>query len=503
MRTRHGLRRASTIIRRMDPEPHQPWQQLVNHVRDHTDIDLDGDSDTMDDFWRGRNRAISRLIRDESAAERAPSRALRLRDRRPIPRQITYRQAPIEPTPEATATLGDADVAWGALDRVLASNASSAAATTTATTTAAAAASTSTTSRRNNQRAANRSSASVASGSSDVTSSQLRPPSRRKRPAVDMEVASSSSANGEPSSSSAPANAERKLKRPCTRKPPSAASTPTTTAAPASSPTEERPSFVSALLKEVGLRPPSDDALVGSYLRRGAGQSSAGSPVDSPNRSREGSPASASRGHSPPPSRQRTASSPGLTTVIEPDYSAMSQSPPEAMLLTRNRDQQNSTRDMPVRSRGPMNPRTRTPAWLRKPDDEASPAAGAPTPSTGATASRASEKMPSTRPKEQEPSGSGSASGSAAASPSLFLRTQPAKGKADTIASTVQECLRPHMKRSVKLTSGQIGKINAAALRTVTIQLRDSAMDSPGFHEKLTQMAEAEVQRRVTAALEN
>ncbi|KAL5624185.1 hypothetical protein BROUX41_004245 [Berkeleyomyces rouxiae] len=513
MRTRLGLRNISRVIRNIQPESSAHWNRLVNHVYESTNIDLNTGDDVIEiDMLRERRSAIRSRIETERTRE--VSRSTRVVPRRPArpPLPISSRVATPSPQPSVPEPMSqDVVDAWGALDEALGTGNSGESST-------------------GNPR-------TVASSSNTNTSSA--PPHRRKRPAPQQ--------NAPPSSGPEPPT-ERKQKRPCTRPPPKVAEPASSSAAAsgpsaranalapstsaAASPAEDRPSFVSSLLKEVGLEPSTDDEKVGHYLRRGTCDLAI-SPVGSPDRSRGSSPTS---GCQSPPFMMNKSGSPGLTSHIEPDYSSVNQMFNDSQRRGRDgeakdrrvresekRDKEKETGRRSSAAVPSMHARSRVPAWLRDAPEEAQ-LVSEPTWVSKAMASASPPPSSSTanNSSAQSTSSSSSSSSSSASStgPFGFRENEVTASKRkifeamkalafpphiynrepDEITSAIQQSLRRHMTVGSTLTSGQFGQIGAQALATVRQQLRSVNTDDAGFPDKLVQLATVEVQRRINEA---
>ncbi|KAL2886530.1 Ribosomal protein L37ae [Ceratocystis lukuohia] len=505
MRTRLGLRNITHVIRNIQPESNMPWARLVNHVYESTNIDLNTGDDSSDiDILRERRSAIRRRIESERIRERSHTSRVALRGpvRPPLPVATRVATPPPVTAPEPLSQ--EVADAWGALDEALSTSSSGR-------------------SSFNNLRPAQ---------NSTIKSTALR---RRKRTVPDTNTTS-------PNTAEPPV--ERKQKRPCTRPPPkvaestlgsgaassssSASNTVTAPTSSAGSPAEERPSFVSSLLKEVGLEHSTDDEKVGHYLRRGTCEMAI-SPVGSPDRSRGSSPMS---GCQSPPFLVNKSGSPGLTSHIEPDYSSVTQ-----VFSDTRRTRDGETKDRRIRDpekrekekeggrRGPVAPplhaRSRVPAWLQDAPKEAqlvsepvwvsrAASSSSPPPSNMASTGSSSQGAPSTS----------SSSSSSSTGPFGWRESEVAASKRkifeamtalafpphiynrdpDEITSAIQHSLRQHMTVASTLTSGQFGQIGAQALATVRQQLRSVDPDEAGFADKLVHLATVEVQRRIDEA---
>lgn len=417
-RTRERMRRARRQARSL--EWAGPWGQFAGRVYDALEIDLDNheDDDTLAEFrvaqrrrereqnelrrWQQRINIASRLGAGEVFASSLPRSARQ---------QLQHHPEPQAPAQESRDELRS----WGAFERARRAEDSG---------------STQTTQKRR-------------APTASPTEPTQEPERKLKRPRTRKFLPVQSEAS---SSKSAPAPAERAGESASSSRPPE----------------QEAPSFLSALLKEVGAGTPSDDENVKSYFSRGAPDAT--SPASSPAPSIHNSPRALSL--TPPPLSNGRPGSPtlSLSSYIEPRYPRANYSPTrQSTSPTRQSSRGQSDTETKEKSPEPNTANTRT-LEIRQPQPR--------------------------RPQL------GTAAGSMDASSAREQLSPEAKA---SINGMVRTALKPHW-RANELTTEQYSTINRDVSRKLYEEIKNPAALNDDALKTWEKVASKEVARAVSSA---
>ncbi|SPO01017.1 uncharacterized protein DNG_03765 [Cephalotrichum gorgonifer] len=418
-RTRERMRQARRQARAL--EWAGPWVQFTGRVYDALQIDLDNheDDDALAEFrvaqlrrereareveiWQQRIDIANRLGAGEIFANSLPMSARQQLQHHPEP------QPPVQQTRDEIRS-------WGALDRARIAEESSSS---------------------QNSRKRRAPTASPVEPSEEPERKLKRPRTRRFLPAPASAQAEASGSN------TAPAPADQAMEN---------SSLPQL---------QEAPSFLSSLLKEVGVGTPSDDENVKSYLARAAPDAT--SPGSSPSPSVHNSPRALSL--TPPPMCNGRPSSPplSLSSYIEPRYPRANYSPTRQHSASPSRQ---SSRD-------------------RQSDIEKSPE-----PNPGNTRTLEIRQPRPRRPQLEEAARSIDASS---------VRDQLSPEAKASISGIVRTALKPHW-HAKELTTEQYSVINRDVSRKLYEEIKDpSALDGDGLKRWET-VASNEVAQAVAEA---